>query len=39
MAGVLTERYQPLKISMRISKCFRFRIRKFMIPIFACQVD
>lgn len=39
MAGVLTERYQPLKISMRISRCFRFRIRKFMIPIFACQVD
>lgn len=39
MAGVLTERYQPPKISMRISRCFRFRIRKFMIPIFACQVD
>lgn len=39
MAGVLTERYQPLKISMRISRCFRFRIRTFMIPIFACQVD
>lgn len=39
MAGVLTECYQPLKISMRISRCFRFRIRKFMIPIFACQVD